>query len=66
MTVATQKLTFAEYLQYDDGTDTTYELVDGDLIPMCCCFSRGRTGYLCHIFSAGFDSRSGVSSLVSI
>ncbi|HAZ49176.1 MAG TPA: Uma2 family endonuclease [Cyanobacteria bacterium UBA11369] len=34
MTVATKKLTFAEYLKYDDGTDTRYELVDGELIPM--------------------------------
>jgi Uma2 family endonuclease len=34
MTVATKKFTFAEYLQYDDGTDTQYELVDGELIPM--------------------------------
>lgn len=28
-----QKLTFEEYLAYDDGTDTRYELVDGELIP---------------------------------
>lgn len=34
MTVATQRLTFAEYLSYDDGTDTQYELVDGELISM--------------------------------
>ena len=34
MTVATAKLTFEEYLKYDDGTDTRYELVDGALIPM--------------------------------
>lgn len=31
MTVATQKLTFEEYLAYEDGTDTRYELVDGEL-----------------------------------
>jgi len=29
-----QKLTFEEYLAYDDGTDTRYELVNGKLIPM--------------------------------
>ncbi|PZV06983.1 MAG: hypothetical protein DCF22_22815 [Leptolyngbya sp.] len=29
-----QKLTFEEYLAYDDGTDTLYELVNGELIPM--------------------------------
>ncbi|MDY6783018.1 MAG: Uma2 family endonuclease [Cyanobacteriota bacterium] len=34
MTVATNKLTFAEYLRYDDGTDTAYELVEGELVPM--------------------------------
>ena len=34
MTVATKKLTFAEYLKYDDGTDNLYELVDGELVPM--------------------------------
>lgn len=27
-------LTFEEYLAYDDGTDTRYELVDGELIEM--------------------------------
>ncbi len=34
MTVATQKLTFKEYLTYTDGTDTRYELVDGELVAM--------------------------------
>ncbi len=34
MTVATQKLTFEEYLAYEDGTDTRYELVSGELVPM--------------------------------
>jgi Uma2 family endonuclease len=34
MTIATQKLTYEEYLAYDDGTDTRYELVDGELVPM--------------------------------
>jgi len=34
MTTTTQKLTFEEYLTYDDGTDTRYELVDGELVPM--------------------------------
>ena len=29
-----QLLTFDEYLSYDDGTDTRYELVDGELIEM--------------------------------
>jgi Uma2 family endonuclease len=35
MTVATQKrMTIEEYLAYDDGTDTRYELVDGVLVEM--------------------------------
>jgi Uma2 family endonuclease len=29
-----KRLTFEEYLAYDDGTDTRYELVIGELIPM--------------------------------
>jgi Uma2 family endonuclease len=35
MTVATQrKMSLEEYLTYDDGTDTRYELVDGVLVEM--------------------------------
>jgi Uma2 family endonuclease len=35
MTIATtRKITLAEYLTYDDGTDTRYELVDGELTRM--------------------------------
>lgn len=34
MTTTTQKLTFEDYLTYNDGTDTRYELVDGELVPM--------------------------------
>jgi Uma2 family endonuclease len=34
MAVATQKLTFAEYLSYSDGSDTSYELVNGELVAM--------------------------------
>ncbi|MGV0026225.1 Uma2 family endonuclease [Phormidesmis priestleyi] len=35
MTSAKPKLmTFEEYLAYDDGTDTQYELVDGELVEM--------------------------------
>jgi Uma2 family endonuclease len=29
-----QRLTFAEYLKYTDGSDRRYELVNGELIPM--------------------------------
>lgn len=34
MTTLTKKLTLEEYLAYDDGTDTKYEFVDGDLVEM--------------------------------
>ena len=34
MTIATKPMTLHEYLNYDDGTDTRYELVDGELIAM--------------------------------
>jgi Uma2 family endonuclease len=34
MSVATKPMTLEEYLHYDDGTDTRYELVNGELIPM--------------------------------
>ncbi|WP_026736358.1 Uma2 family endonuclease [Fischerella sp. PCC 9605] len=30
----TKRFTFEEYLAYDDGTDTRYELVNGELVPM--------------------------------
>lgn len=30
----TKPMTFEEYLNYDDGTDTRYELVNGELIAM--------------------------------
>ena len=34
VTTPTQKITFAEYLNYDDGTNKLYELVDGKLVEM--------------------------------
>ncbi len=34
MTTTFEKLTFETYLSYEDGTDTRYELVDGELLPM--------------------------------
>jgi Uma2 family endonuclease len=35
MTIAVaKKMTFEEFLDYDDGTDTLYELENGELIPM--------------------------------
>jgi len=40
MSVALQKITFEDYLVYDDGTDTRYELVDGELVPMSLCTGK--------------------------
>jgi len=34
MVTTTKKFTLEEYLAYDDGTDTQYELVDGELVKM--------------------------------
>jgi Uma2 family endonuclease len=34
MTISVDRLTFAEYLNYTDGSDRRYELVNGELIPM--------------------------------
>lgn len=34
MTATSQKMTLEEFLNYDDGTDTRYELVNGELIEM--------------------------------
>jgi Uma2 family endonuclease len=32
MKITTRKLTFDDYLNYDDGTDKPYEFVGGELI----------------------------------
>ncbi|NJL51823.1 MAG: hypothetical protein HC930_05605 [Hydrococcus sp. SU_1_0] len=34
VTTTTQKITFEEYLDYDDGTNNRYELVNGELVEM--------------------------------
>ncbi|GBF80415.1 Uma2 family endonuclease [Aphanothece sacrum] len=34
MTLTIKHLTLDEYLNYNDGTDTNYELVNGELVPM--------------------------------
>ncbi|MEQ9670109.1 Uma2 family endonuclease [Coleofasciculus sp. G2-EDA-02] len=34
MTITSQKMTLEDYLNYNDGTDTQYELVNGELIVM--------------------------------
>ena len=52
MTLATKKLTFAEYLKYDDGTDNIYELVDGELVAM---LGTGKHGAITKFLELKFD-----------
>jgi Uma2 family endonuclease len=56
MTVATQKLTLAEYLNYDDGTDTLYELVEGELVPMS--LGTGKHGGISKLLERSFDDEN--------
>ncbi|MCY7322434.1 MAG: Uma2 family endonuclease [Phormidesmis sp. CAN_BIN36] len=49
MTTTTQKLTFEEYLTYSDGTDTRYELVNGELVPMS--LGTGKHGAIIHFLT---------------
>jgi Uma2 family endonuclease len=57
MTQTIKKLTFEEYLDYDDGTDTRYELVDGELTemppesPSNCLYSRFLFARFLQLFS---------------
>lgn len=53
MLVTTNKLTFAEYLKYNNGTDTKYELVDGELIPMS--LGTGKHGKITKFIERSFD-----------
>ena len=48
--------TFEEYLKYDDGTDTLYELVDGVLVPMADPIGRHEsfTSCLCNTLECHF------------
>lgn len=52
MTLDTKKLTFAEYLKYDDGTDNLYELVDGELVAM---LGTGKHGAVAKFLEIKFD-----------
>lgn len=54
MTLTTRKLTFKEYLAYDDGADTRYELVDGDLTPMS--LGTGQHGAIIHFLERQFEA----------
>ena len=48
MTVVTdRRMTLQEYLNYDDGTNTRFELVKGELIPMSPRSEERRVGKEC-------------------
>ena len=61
MTTTATKLTFAEYLAYDDGTDTRYELVDGELLPMS--LGTGKHGAMIEFVNDQFRSEIGRQQL---
>ncbi|HBE20134.1 MAG TPA: Uma2 family endonuclease [Cyanobacteria bacterium UBA11149] len=54
MIVATKKLTFEEYLNYSDETDTRYELVNGELIPMS--LGTGKHGGIIRFLERKFEA----------
>jgi Uma2 family endonuclease len=60
MTTTTQKLTFEEYLTYADGTDTRYELVDGELVPMS--LGTGKHGAIIQFLVRQFEDAIAQSS----
>jgi Uma2 family endonuclease len=55
MTTTTRKLTFEEYLTYDDGTDTRYELVAGELVPMS--LGTGKHGAIIQFIVRQFEDQ---------
>lgn len=52
MTVTTKRLTFTEYLTYSDGSDTRYELVNGELIAVS--LGTGQHGEIADFLNAEF------------
>lgn len=54
MAIATQRLTLDDYLNYDDGSDTTYELVNGELVPMT--LGMGQHGEIADFINSCFRS----------
>lgn len=61
MTVGTRKLTFAEYLAYNDGTDIRYELVSGELVAMS--LGTGRHGRIIKFIDDALNAEIQRSSL---
>ncbi|KKD37841.1 MAG: Uma2 family endonuclease [Limnoraphis robusta] len=54
-TTTKQKLTFEEYLNYDDGTDNRYELEDGELIIVNP--ATFRHGFIIHFLTNIFEGQ---------
>jgi Uma2 family endonuclease len=52
MTTTTNRLSLEEYLKYDDGTDTRYELVNGELVPMS--LGTGQHGEIADFLNSEF------------
>ena len=52
MTVTTQRFTLDDYLTYGDGTDTRYELVNGELVAMAQ--PKGRHGAIAEFLNDTF------------
>ena len=50
MTLAIEKLSFAEYYAHTDATDRRYELVDGELVPMS--LGTGQRGAIAKFLAA--------------
>jgi Uma2 family endonuclease len=61
MTIAIEKMSFKEYLKYHDETDTQYELVDGELIPMS--LGTGKHGALAKLLERIFDDEINKNNL---
>jgi Uma2 family endonuclease len=53
MTIALQRLTLQDYLHQNDGTDTRYELVLGERIPMS--LGSGLYGEIAHLLEKTFE-----------
>lgn len=56
MTTTLKRFTLEEYLHYDDGTDTRYELVNGELIPMS--IGSGRHSRIIRFLADDFDTEA--------
>ncbi|HEY9597241.1 MAG TPA: Uma2 family endonuclease [Cyanophyceae cyanobacterium] len=54
MTTATNPLTLEQYLKYNDGSDTRYELVNGELVPIS--LGTGKHGAILKFLERNFDA----------